>query len=513
MKSETAKDYAQPRTFPKADGSKKSPSFPSRKSLALAIIDAIALIAPKLARIGPLRRYLAGIMEKRLRAKIQREIDTKVKPIKASEDRMEIGISVLRTIERSIGRGRLSQETIRKVLNVLASGIFINKGEPTARARFIEQYKTRPPEILLICPTKGCNLRCKGCYADSASDFEKLSWPTLNRLLQEARDMWGARFIALTGGEPLAYHDQGKDILDLVERHPDYFFLMYTNGTLIDDKVAKRMGKLGNIIPAISVEGLQESTDQRRGEGIFDKIVSAMERLRREKVFFGISMTATRKNAEEILSDDVTNFYFDEMDALLAWVFHYMPIGRAITLDLMPTPEQRLWMWRRCWQLIKERNLFIVDFWNGGTMADGCISAGRAGGYLCINWNGHVTSCAFMPYSPVNINEAYAQGKTLMDVWSHPFFIRIRDWQREYGYDKNFAEDRDFKNWIMPCPIRDHYDKFFQMQREFQLKPVDENAREALLDPEYREGMKKYNQEVAALLDPIWRTEYLEQKE
>jgi hypothetical protein len=51
------------------------------------------------------------------------------------------------------------------------------------------------------------------------------------------------------------------------------------------------------------------------------------------------------------------------------------------------------------------------------------------------------------------------------------------------------------------------------MQKDFDLKPVDENAREALLDPEYREGMKQYNRDVAALMDPIWEGQYLTTKE
>ena len=41
---------------------------------------------------------------------------------------------------------------------------------------------------------------------------------------------------------------------------------------------------------------------------------------------------------------------------------------------------------------------------------------------------------------------------------------------------------------------------------------MDENASEALLDPEYREGLKDYNKKVAALFDPIWEEQYLNGK-
>jgi len=208
----------------------------------------------------------------------------------------------------------------------------------------------------------------------------------------------------------------------------------------------------------------------------------------------------------------VINFFFEEMGALLGWIFQYMPIGRAKTLDLLPTPEQRLWMWKRNWELIKQRNIFLVDFWNGGSVSSGCIGAGRSGGYFSVNWSGDVTSCAFMPYSPLNVNEVFAEGKTFLDIWQHPFFARIRDWQDEYGFENRGSKDKAFGNWMMPCPIRDHYAEFYEIQKDFEIKPVDENASEALLDPEYREGLKDYNKEVAALFDPIWEDQYLNGK-
>jgi len=86
-----------------------------------------------------------------------------------------------------------------------------------------------------------------------------------------------------------------------------------------------------------------------------------------------------------------------------------MPIGRGFTLDLLPSPEQRVWMWQRTWQVIRERQVFLADFWNLGPCSNGCISAGRGGGYLYIDWNGKVMPCVFVPYSPVNISMAIRQ--------------------------------------------------------------------------------------------------------
>jgi MoaA/NifB/PqqE/SkfB family radical SAM enzyme len=481
-----------------------------RKALLSAGLRAVALAAPTLSRIGPLRRAVGRAMAKSVRRGNVHGAGLGRRPARIIEDRMEMTLTIFATLERALARNSLSKTTIRRVIRNLAHDVILMKGDPTARAKFIADYGVRPPEIILVSPTKFCNLNCKGCYADSTAVNEKLSWPVLDHLVSDIRTLWGSRFVAFSGGEPLAYRDQGLGVLDLAERYPDVFFMMYTNGTLIDDDTARRMARLGNIMPAISIEGMKESTDARRGDGVFDRILEAMARLRREKVLFGVSITATKDNVEEVLSDKVIDFFFNEMGASYAWVFQYMPIGRAITLDHLPTPEQRLWMWKRSWELIRERRLYVSDFWNGGTTAMGCIGAGRSGGYMAVVWNGDVVPCVFMPYSPVNINQIYAEGKNLIDVWKNPFFKKLREWQAGYGYGKDYEQSSQIRNWMMPCPIRDHYEEFRPMLDEFHPKPLDENAGLAMTDPEYRKGMIAYNKAVAALMDPIWKEHYMD---
>jgi MoaA/NifB/PqqE/SkfB family radical SAM enzyme len=424
-----------------------------------------------------------------------------------------MSIAILRMIDRAVGEGRLGRAGFDRLLNVLVGDSLVTHGIVSAKEMFKAQFGIRPPGFLLVSPTKTCNLRCTGCYSDSGPSREKLEWPILHRLVREARELWGATFIVVSGGEPLAYRDEGKTVLDLAEMNQDCFFMMYTNATLIDDGVARRMARAGNIIPAISVEGLREATDRRRGDGVFDRVVSAMERLRREKVLFGVSMTATRENAEHLLSDEVIDFYFERMGALYGWLFHYMPIGRAYTLDMLPTPEQRLWMWRRSWDLVYGRHLFLADFWNSGTAANGCVSAGHPGGYLTVDWDGKIAPCVFIPYSPLNIHDVYTQGKTLTDAWLHPFLARIRAWQEDYSNEIHYTKGSRHGNWMMPCPIRDHYAEFFEMLKEFNPQPVDENAAAAITDPGYRNGLMSYNRAVAELFDPIWKTKYMEGKE
>ena len=125
--------------------------------------------------------------------------------------------------------------------------------------------------------------------------------------------------------------------------------------------------------------------------------MKAMGRLRQVGVPFGFSVTVTSRNADEVLSDPFLDFFFDKHGAFYGFFFQYRPIGRTPDLNSMPTPEQRVAFWRRMWQVIEDRKLFVVDMWNHGPLAMGCMSAGREDGYIHVDWNGRVTPCVFIP--------------------------------------------------------------------------------------------------------------------
>jgi len=413
------------------------------------------------------------------------------------------GDAFIKTFDRILAR-RLSEATLRSIAHNLIHGALVQGGEQSAIARFTQEFGMNPPSTLTISPGKTCNLQCTGCYASAGPTAEKLDWSTFDSIITEAKTLWGVRFLVISGGEPLAYRSEGKGLLDAAEKHPDVLFMFYTNGTLIDEKTAQRIAALGNVTPAISVEGWHERTDERRGVGVFDKILAAMEQLRKAGVFFGISLTATRHNVEEILSEEFIDYFFEQQGAFYGWIFQYMPIGRSFTLDLMPTPEQRLWMWKRSWEIVKKHKIFLADFWNHGTLSNGCIAGGRTrgGGYMYIDWNGAVSPCVFVPYSPVNVKDIYAQGGTLNDIWANPFFADIRGWQESYWQSKG--------NWLAPCLNRDHHATLIQLIARHEPEPIDESASTALLDPEYGKGLEHYGELYENLSESIWHEQYLQ---
>ncbi len=49
------------------------------------------------------------------------------------------------------------------------------------------------------------------------------------------------------------------------------------------------MLRVKNFMPTISIEGFEEATDSRRGNGTYQKIIHAMNILKERKLPFGIS--------------------------------------------------------------------------------------------------------------------------------------------------------------------------------------------------------------------------------
>ena len=266
------------------------------------------------------------------------------------------------------------------------------------------------------------------------------------------------------------------------------------------------MAEVGNITPAISVEGFEKETDDRRGKGVHKKILMAFENLRNQGVPFGISITAMKNNAEFVISDEFMDFYFEQQGAIYGWIFQYMPIGRSYTLDLMVTPEQRKWMFEQEQHLVRDKKLFIADFWNSGAVSNGCISGGRPGGYFYIDWNGNCLPCAFYPYTVDNIYEVYKKGGNLNTILMSPFFQSIQKWQRNYSYMKPAHE---VGNQICPCAIKDHYRDARETIEATGAKPADEAAAAALKDKEYAKGLSAYGDAIARLTQPIWEKLYI----
>lgn len=285
-------------------------------------------------------------------------VEDKRYPKQVQIDKAYMSKAIYESLNKLLDRASQSPILLEAITKRVAPSLMEQmKKWPEVSRKFEKEHGFNPPGFLTISPTRFCNLKCIGCYANSSSaNAEKLDWEILDKTMKEKTEKWGSWFTVISGGEPLLYKSKGKTIFDLFEKYPNNFFLVFTNGTLITKEISKRMARLGNVTPAISVEGFEKETDFRRGKGIHKRILQAFSNLNEYGVPFGISVTATTKNADIVTSDKMMDYYFN-LGALYAWIFQLMPIGRG-SMELLITPEQRLKMYREKQHLIREKKIF-----------------------------------------------------------------------------------------------------------------------------------------------------------
>ena len=308
------------------------------------------------------------------------------------------------------------------------------------------------PWIILVDPTSACNLKCTGCWSAEYGHLIQLSYEELDRIITEGEEL-GIYAWLMTGGEPLI---RKADILKLAEAHPYSSFHIFTNGTLIDDAFCEEVVRLGNIAPSISLEGFEEVNDLRRGKGVFQKVMHAMDTMKKHKLLFGTSICYTSSNYKTVTSDEFLDMIISK-GVKYTWYFHYMPVGNDASTDLLLTPEQREYMYHRVREIRAGEGgkpIIAVDFQNDGEYVSGCVAGGK---YYChINPNGDVEPCVFIHYSSANIHDM-----SLLDCLKQPLF-------------KAYKANQPFNaNHLKPCPMLENPEKLIQMVHETGAKSTD----------------------------------------
>ncbi len=366
---------------------------------------------------------------------------------------------------------------------------------PTCRERFIECFvmnsilrgveKRRDltrrtgifaPTAILMSPTMRCNLACEGCYAAAYSSDKDLDPDLMQRIVDEGNDMGVYMFIIL-GGEPFIY----DDLVEFAGANRDAYFQVFTNGTLLNDELIARIAEIGNIAPMLSVEGSREQTDKRRGAGLHEEVMDAMDRLGQAGVPFGYSATAARYNWRMLISDEFVDPLI-EKGALMAWHFLYMPIGRDPNVDFMLTPAMREEFRVGIHRLRDTKPFFPVDFWGDAPYVGGCI-AGRH--YLHITSEGWVEPCIFTHFATDNIRDT-----SLMEAFNSPFFREIR---RRQPFSHNL---------LMPCMWIDNPRHSREIMADTGAHPTHEGA--AVMLTELQGELDEYAAESARVFDPVW---------
>ncbi|MEW5896338.1 MAG: radical SAM protein [Nanoarchaeota archaeon] len=342
------------------------------------------------------------------------------------------------------------------------------------------------PWFFVISPTARCNLKCVGCYAGEYTKDDDLPIEEVDRLLTEAKEL-GIYFITISGGEPFLR----KDLLDIFAKHNDMYFLVYTNGTMIDEELAKKLAELGNVAPGISIEGKEENTDKRRGAGVHKKVLQAMDNLRKHGVLFGYSATPSKLTSDVLMSDEFVDLMVEKGSAF-GWYFQYVPIGRCPDVNLMSTPEQRNKLRLRIKELRKTKPLFIGDFWNDGPHVGGCIAGARPGGYFHINCKGDVEPCVFLHFAVDNIRK-----KKLAEVMQSDFFKAL---QKAQPYCAN-------GNLLTPCALIDNPRVLRALVKKYNARPTHPGSDTVIKEQKIVKFLDSYSKEFKKITAPVWEKE------
>jgi len=195
--------------------------------------------------------------------------------------------------------------------------------------------------------TRTCNLKCIHCYSDSYA--EKYEGELTNAEAKRNLDDLAAfkvPAVLFSGGEPLVRPDLLELIAYAVSK--GLRVTLSTNGTLIDDDIAKQLKANYLTYVGISLDGIGETNDHFRGvPGAFERAVRGFRACHKAGQKVGLRLTLTKHNCQDLHKI----FNFIEAEGIQrACFYHLVYTGRGTSSDELPHSEVR-----RAMDIILER--------------------------------------------------------------------------------------------------------------------------------------------------------------
>jgi len=253
------------------------------------------------------------------------------------------------------------------------------------------------PIMMLISITSQCNLSCSGCYMQQRRQQPgpEMSLDELKSVVAQAEEL-GISVISIIGGEPLL---RKTEIITLARSFPRILFTLNTNGLLIDEETAADLAGCENLVPFISLEGFRTETDNRRGRGMYDRLLSAFSLLNARILLFGCAVMVSRNNISEVLDESFIRTMI--ATGVRAFIFiQYVPTEPG-TEDLVPTQEQRELVIRSMLEFNRKYPAFFIGIPGDMERFGGCLAAGR--GFVHVNPYGDLEPCPMVPLSDANL--------------------------------------------------------------------------------------------------------------
>ncbi len=319
---------------------------------------------------------------------------------------MEGGFNLQEHIAKGVEK--IVSDTLKATMKDPRESVFMAKFAAASRRatkvrRQFAENGEHIPSFLIASITSRCNLHCAGCYSRfnkatvDGNPVKQLSAEEWLKIFREAESL-GFSFIMLAGGEPLLR----RDIIEKAGTMQNILFPIFTNGTFLDGRYLDLFDRCRNLIPVMSIEGAKEATDMRRGDGVYEKLLSNMDALHAKNLLYGASVTVTTENVREVTSPEFVGTLSIRGCKLVIYV-EFVPVTDDV-LHLAPGNTEREYLDKAISELREIYPDLILLSFPGDEKADGgCMAAGR--GFFHINSHGGAEPCPFSPYSDINVRD------------------------------------------------------------------------------------------------------------
>lgn len=244
-------------------------------------------------------------------------------------------------------------------LNYKALRLWVWKGLWALRAyqKRVKRGELFPP-FLFFALTNACNLRCRGCWIANQGAADSLDPEQVDRAITEAAK-YGVYYHTFLGGEPFLY----PQIWELIEKHPECYFQIITNGAFLDEKNVATMRRLGNVSPLLSIDGNEKENDNRRGQGSYAAAIEGAKRLQKAKILYGVASVATGTNMEEIMTEEYVRKFID-LGAMYLWYYVFRSVGPDPAPELCLETPRLIEMRKRLLKLRRKMPIILIDtYW------------------------------------------------------------------------------------------------------------------------------------------------------
>ena len=152
---------------------------------------------------------------------------------------------------------------------------------------------------------------------------------------------------------------------------------------------------------------------------MYGQLIYSMNLMRKKNIIFGASLTFTKGNLSNLISDE----YIDQLHDLgckVVFYIEYVPMNED-TIGLAPSDAERQLLSKELNRLRQEYpDVLFMSFPGDEKESGGCLAAGR--GFFHINSHGGAEPCPASPYSDINVRDT-----SLMEALNSNLFKSLRD--------------------------------------------------------------------------------------